>query len=1097
MEKINKSIFCALTTTILSLSVANAQKQAIGFHSSNGNYWQIKTEKLLNGSYGKAQVVIRTNEKQQTFKGWGTTFNELDYDAWNLLLEADKQLYLKRVFNPYGDLRLSVGRIPVGASDYACSWYSCDETEGNVPDVEMTHFTIERDKQKIIPSIKDALKENPNMTFWASPWSPPQWMKTNKHYAQRNGSNNGCPSDVPPYTNDQFIPEYYDAYCLYFDKFITAYKDEGINISALAYQNEAYSNTPYPGCSWKAETTGKFLANHLGPYMAEHQPGLNLIIGTMNTNSYDVYNTILSTPNIDKYCKQIGFQWEGGQQIAAVRKAFPNYELVMTESECGSGTFDWNAASHTFQLCNHYVANGVTTYTYWNTILKDDGISTWGWKQNALVQVNSNAKTAKYCPEYYAYKHYTHFIPAGSEILTCDESKLVTSALAPDGSVIIVIGNDDSKEKIMAVDVDGETLVCTLAPKSFATYVVASEDVLAQKLKDEAKGIVEIESASIDDSQREALTSAISGGDYSTLKEAVSGVLSNNTIVNPSFRSGADGWTVANVTTGKNDDCKAATVLDKPCYNNWSKAFTSLDIHQDVLGIAPGLYRVSAKSVCGEGNIKDQHVYAETESYLVKSPIKKDDKWNAANWETQTTETIYVKEGDVLRVGYASTSGGGTKGWFCVTDFELERVGDLTADFDLEANKKDNGLAEAKTKYQALADEAKKLCNDASIDESSRNELKTIVDAYDVKVENATDVVLVNNITQELSEKVEAFNIVQKGDATFKIKNAKIEQSTKDGWLRDNNSASGYSEKPDAIQSDVYNGYGISHWRGSAIKDSKLIYQTIESLPKGHYRLTAYAAATVWNNNRGNANKRGVYVFANDSKTEVTTAKYGEYSVDFTLNEAGSVTLGLMAEGNQGNNWCFLSDVKLLYLDKQIHYSLGNSGYGTLILPYDAVLPSGVKVYTCKSLNGDVVVTEQQTSIPANTPLLIKGVPGNYTFTGVSQATEKSYTSGLLTGELEATKVTNGYVLQEQDGAVAFYRVEADKPINVPAYRCYLTVPSASKYLSIDFENATGISNLNLGGKTNVVYDLSGRRIDGKLQGHRRIVIINNKKVVK
>ena len=24
----------------------------------------------------------------------------------------------------------------------------------------------------------------PAMTFWASPWSPPQWMKTNKHYAQ-------------------------------------------------------------------------------------------------------------------------------------------------------------------------------------------------------------------------------------------------------------------------------------------------------------------------------------------------------------------------------------------------------------------------------------------------------------------------------------------------------------------------------------------------------------------------------------------------------------------------------------------------------------------------------------------------------------------------------------------------------------------------------------------------------------------------------------------------------------------------------------------------------------------------------------------------
>ena len=87
--------------------------------------------------------------------------------------------------------------------------------------------------------------------------------------------------------HDQFIAEdkYYNAYCLYFSKFIDAYKDEGINITSLAYQNEAYSNTPYPGCSWKAVTTGKFLANYLGPYFAEHHPEVSLIIGTMNTAS--------------------------------------------------------------------------------------------------------------------------------------------------------------------------------------------------------------------------------------------------------------------------------------------------------------------------------------------------------------------------------------------------------------------------------------------------------------------------------------------------------------------------------------------------------------------------------------------------------------------------------------------------------------------------------------------------------------------------------------------------------------------------------------------------------------------------------------------
>ena len=102
--------------------------------------------------------------------------------------------------------------------------------------------------------------------------------------------------------------------------------------------------------------------------------------------------------------------------MSAVHENWPQYEMVQTESECGGGTFDWKAAAHTFYLCNRYLAGGVTTYTYWNAILQDGGYSSWGWKQNALVQVNSSSKTAKYCAEFYAYKHYTHLIPAGSKI---------------------------------------------------------------------------------------------------------------------------------------------------------------------------------------------------------------------------------------------------------------------------------------------------------------------------------------------------------------------------------------------------------------------------------------------------------------------------------------------------------------------------------------------------------------------------------------------------------------------------------------------------------------------------------------------------------
>ena len=916
----NKTILLSIIGSMMLPTATLAQTVGVSFHSTNGNYWQMKTEKV-HETIGKAQFVIRTDEARQTFKGWGTTFNELDYDAWNLLSEADKQLFLKRVFNPNGDLRLTVGRIPVGASDYACDWYSCDETEGNVEDFNMEHFTIERDLKKVIPSIKAAQKENPNMTFWASPWSPPQWMKTNKHYAQRNNGTNGCPVDAPPYTTDQFVNDarYYNAYCLYFDKFIEAYKEQGIPITALAYQNEAYSYTPYPGCAWKAETTGKFLANYLGPYMAEHQPNLNLIIGTMNTNHYDVYETILNTPNIGKYCKQIGFQWEGGQQIGAVRKAYPDYESVMTESECGSGTFDWNAAAHTFYLCNHYLANGVMTYTYWNTILTDLGHSTWGWRQNALVQVGSNTKTARYCPEYYAYKHYTHLIPAGSKILMCDEANLITSALTPDGNVVIVIGNNDSTEKTLSFDVDGKMVICTLAPKSFASYVVGDETEMSKMLKSEAQGIVDIESASVTPEQAESLQKAIESGSYDELTKALTNNTGSGEVVNADFTDGDNGWTVSNVAAG--GDFRAATIQGKTCYNNWSNNFTSLNIYQDITGLEAGLYRVSALSLCGEGNINDQHVYAETPLHLVKSPVKKDDIWSADHWEKQTTETIYVGEEGTLRIGYASTNGGGTKGWFCVTGFELTRIGSLTDDFDLSANRKADPLQEAKNSYLAMAEQARLLYENEAYKAEARQQLRGIVEKHLAAIESITEKELLNCMKRELEEGMDAFirdnlstYIALTGNASFLIENATISANTRSGWLRDNCEAAGYAELPAAIQSEAHSGYGISHWRGNAISNSKLIYQTIESLPAGKYHFEGYAAATVWNNNNGGQNKAGVYLFANGNRTAVNSATYSLYAVDFELTIDGPVTLGLEASGNEGNTWCFLSDVKLTYL---------------------------------------------------------------------------------------------------------------------------------------------------------------------------------------
>lgn len=219
---------------------------------------------------------------------------------------------------------------------------------------------------------------------------------------------------------------------------------------------------------------------------------------------------------------------------------------------------------------------------------------------------STRTKTPRYTPEYYAYCHYTHFIPAGSKILTTDESQLVTTALTPEGNIVIVAGNDGSSEKTLTLDIDGKYMVATLPAKSFNTYVVGqNEKAQLEFLRKEAQGLVEIETASLSETQltnlKEALSKAkqtIAESDSAQIIQSLANAVIDvrkdtktqelsNEILNPSFTDGSTHWTIANKAAG--GDFKTATIAGKTCWNNWSNNFTSMDIHQDLGNLKPGL----------------------------------------------------------------------------------------------------------------------------------------------------------------------------------------------------------------------------------------------------------------------------------------------------------------------------------------------------------------------------------------------------------------------------------------------------------------------------------------------------------------------------
>lgn len=269
-------------------------------------------------------------------------------------------------------------------------------------------------------------------------------------------------------------PRYLQTYANFFCKFIDAYKEQGIPIDMIMYQNEAYSYTPYPGCAWTAEGTVRFNVEYLAPTLKKHHPEVALYLGTFNTNRYDYVDKILSDPRMPQSIQGVGFQWEGGQILPKIRAKYPQYKYMQTESECGGGTFDWRAGEHTFHLINHYLGNGCEEYTFWNNTLCDNGESPWGWKQNALIHVDSKSRTATLTPEYYAVRHYSQFVTPGSRVIAykpSTEGRIpVLVVETPEKKKVVIAGNFNNEAKKIILKLGNRYLNVELQPHSFNTF---------------------------------------------------------------------------------------------------------------------------------------------------------------------------------------------------------------------------------------------------------------------------------------------------------------------------------------------------------------------------------------------------------------------------------------------------------------------------------------------------------------------------------------------------------------------------------------------------------------------------------------------------
>ena len=457
---------------VLFLILYQGEAQQVKWVCSTQNErWQLMPPIPLDSNTGEKQnVEILVNARMQTIDGWGGCFNELGWDALLTLKEEQRNKVLAAFFDTTTGLGNSICRMPVGANDYARSWYTPDDTEN---DFGLEHFSLERDKSGLIPYILAAMRFNPHLKIWASPWSPPVWMKTNHHYANQPGDHNDLPVKSAVGYGNQLIQseKVLHTYAQYLSRFVQEYQNAGIPIYALHFQNEPFTYNQWPNCSWTAAAMENFIAQYLGPAFEKEKTRAAIWFGTMNNGNPAVFDTVLSSPVAFQYIHGVGFQYEGKAVVSYIKKKYPGLSLMQTETDCGNGSVDWKAAEHSFQLIQDYLDSGVNAYMYWNMILDETGKSSWGWKQNAQVTVNKENGTVTYTPEYYLLKHFSYFIKPGSvKLQSAGTFPNQLAFITPCGKIILVAMNAENQTRTLIVKAGNRSFTTVLPARSFNTF---------------------------------------------------------------------------------------------------------------------------------------------------------------------------------------------------------------------------------------------------------------------------------------------------------------------------------------------------------------------------------------------------------------------------------------------------------------------------------------------------------------------------------------------------------------------------------------------------------------------------------------------------
>ncbi|MBN2272863.1 MAG: glycoside hydrolase family 30 protein [Bacteroidales bacterium] len=414
-----------------------------------------------------SHIIVDYNKCFQVIEGIGGALTDASAETFYKMHEEIQDDIITAYFDPQQGIGYSLCRTHINSCDFSSESYAYDEVPG---DTALANFNISHDRQYRIPFIKRAVeKAGGELKLFASPWSPPAWMKTNNNMLQ-GGS---------------LRQEYRKTWADYYIRFFEEYKKEGISFWGLTVQNEPLAVQTWESCIYSAEDELIFVRDYLGPRLqASAFADLKLMIWDHNRDIlFHRANTILSDSVAAEYVWGTAFHWYMGDHfdnVKLVHDAFPDKGLLFSEG-CGypfsrENVKDWHWGEKYAEAMIRDFNNFTSGWTDWNILLDETGGP--NHVDNfclAPVICDTRDQKVHYMNSYYYIGHFSKFIRPGARRIACSstcDDLLASAFINPDNSVSVVVFNKTENPYDFNLWIDNKAAASRSPSHSIITFII-------------------------------------------------------------------------------------------------------------------------------------------------------------------------------------------------------------------------------------------------------------------------------------------------------------------------------------------------------------------------------------------------------------------------------------------------------------------------------------------------------------------------------------------------------------------------------------------------------------------------------------------------